>query len=652
MSTLLIALASFAGFIVAYNTYGKFLARKIFRLQDDEPVPSVEQEDGVDFVPTNRYVIFGHHFTSIAGTGPIVGAAVAVMWGWLPALLWVVIGSIFIGAVHDFTALVMSLRNRGKSLGDIAGRVISPSAKLLLLLMLCFLLAIVIAVFANVIATTFKDYPQSVVPSVMAIPIAVGLGLSTRRFGVSLKIASTIAVAILFGFIFAVSEWPALTLAMPDLRDVHPMLNATMLWSWVILIYCYFASVLPVWLLLQPRDYINSLVLYITMTLIVAGILVAGISGGADIVEVAPALRISEAKENGSMPILPFLFITVACGAVSGFHGLVCSGTTSKQVASAKDARFIAYGGMLLEATLAVLVILSCTAGLALGVKNVRTSAEATGSKAADTVATPEDALTYVEQSPNPRPDELAARLASVPETIYGRDAWNLRYNRKASEVNLGEQVGVFIEGGGNFIARIGIPEKASQGIIAILIACFAATTIDSVLRLFRYVLHEVGEAVRFKPLGNRYIAAGVGLFLGGALALCKAGPAADYGTGGMILWPLFGAGNQIVAGLTLLIGSVYLLRRKTPALYLLLPAIIMMVIPLWGLLYQICLGRNSFLFPIGKDGSVTSPKFALLFCGLGMFLLACWLVFEAYRVMRKLVRENDNMDNEQEPEV
>ncbi len=187
MSTLFIALASFVGFFIAYNTYGKFLARKIFRLRDDEPVPSVEQEDGLDFVPTNRYVIFGHHFTSIAGTGPIVGAAVAVMWGWLPALLWVVFGSIFIGAVHDFTALVMSLRNNGKSLGDIAGKVISPSAKLLLLLLLCFLLAIVVAVFAVVIATTFKDYPQSVIPSIMAIPIAIGLGLSTRKFGASLK---------------------------------------------------------------------------------------------------------------------------------------------------------------------------------------------------------------------------------------------------------------------------------------------------------------------------------------------------------------------------------------------------------------------------------------------------------------------------------
>ncbi len=632
MSTLVIALTSFAGFIVAYHTYGKFLARKIFQLQDDEPVPSVEQEDGIDFVPTNRYVIFGHHFTSIAGTGPIVGAAVAVMWGWLPALLWVMLGSVFIGAVHDFTALVMSLRNQGKSLGDIAGRVISPSAKMLLLFLLCFLLAIVMAVFANVIATTFKDYPQSVIPSIMAIPIAIGLGLSTRKFGVSLKLASTIAVAFLFGFIFAASEWPSWTLTMPDWRQVHPMLNATMLWSWAILLYCYAASVLPVWLLLQPRDYVNSLVLYITMTLIVAGIFVAGLFGGPGILEAAPMLRIAEGKENGSLPIFPFLFITVACGAVSGFHGLVCSGTTSKQVASAKDARFIGYGGMLLEAVLAVLVILSCTAGLALGIKNVATSAAATG------VQADSDA----QHEPHVKRPKGAEPASDVTGKIYGRDAWNLRYDRKASQVNLGEQVGVFIEGGGNFIAKIGVPEKAAQGIIAILIACFAATTIDSVLRLLRYVLHEVGETIHLKPLGNRYIAAGVGLFLGGALALCKASPTADYGTGGMILWPLFGAGNQIVAGLTLLVGSVYLLRRKAPALYLLLPAVVMMVIPLWGLLYQICLGPNSFLFPLGPDGQVLPPKYLLLFCGVGFFLLACWLVAEAYRVVRKLLQERD----------
>ncbi len=627
MSTLLIALGTVIGFLIAYHTYGKFLTRKIFKLQDDEPVPSVEQEDGIDFVPTNRYVIFGHHFTSIAGTGPIVGAAVAVMWGWLPALLWVVFGSIFVGAVHDFTALVMSLRNNGKSLGEIAGKVISPFAKLLLLAMLCFLLAIVIAVFAVVIATTFRDYPQSVIPSIIAIPIAIGLGFSTRKLGVPLKIASTFSVALLFGFIFAVSEWPALTLTMPDLRDVHPMLNTTMLWSWTILLYCYAASVLPVWLLLQPRDYVNSLVLYVTMTLIVAGIFVAGFTSSAEVTTAAPMLRIADAKENGSPPLFPFLFITVACGAVSGFHGLVCSGTTSKQVASAKDARFIAYGGMLLEAVLAILVILSCTAGLALGVKNVSTSAAATGSQAANVI-----------------------KMDAGTEKVYGREAWNLRYDRPASQVNLGEQVGVFIEGGGNFISqihigKIGIPEKAAQGLIAILIACFVATTIDSVLRLFRYVLHEVGETIHLKPLGNRYIAAGVGLFLGGTLALCKATPAADYGTGGMILWPLFGAGNQIVAGLTLVIGSVYLLRRKTPALYLLLPAIVMMVIPLWSLLYQICLGPNSFLRPgVGADGQNLPPKFLLLFCGIGMFLLACFLILEAYRVVRQLLREKRSL--------
>ncbi|MDR1478078.1 MAG: carbon starvation protein A [Planctomycetaceae bacterium] len=617
MFTLLVAFLSFFGFIVAYNTYGHFLARRIFRISDDEIVPSVELRDDIDFVPTNRYVIFGHHFTAIAGTGPIVGPTIAVIWGWLPALLWVIFGSIFIGAVHDFAALVLSLRSKGHSLGDIAGEVLSPSAKLLFLILLAFILAIIVAVFGNVIAKTFEDYPQSVMPTVISIPVAIILGLVTHRFGISLLLASLCSIVILGLTVVMSASNPVFSVHMPNLENYHASLNSTMLWTWVLFIYCYFASVLPVWLLLQPRDYVNSLILYIVLALIVVGLVLAGISGSADIMGASPPLRISAATESGAPPILPFLFITVACGAVSGFHALVSSGTSSKQVASMKDALFVGYGGMLLEAALAVLVILSCTAGIGIGIVN--------SSSAAATTGVSNTTQTQIQI------DSQTKTTSQEPFIITGRDAWNLRYNRNWKEMNLGEQVGTFIEGGANFISKVGISTRFGQGIIAILVACFAATTIDAALRLMRYILQELGGMIRFAPMRNRFFATAIGLLMAVGLALCKSAPDASYGTGGLILWPIFGAGNQVIAGLTLIVAGVYLIRKKTRAIYLMIPGAIMIILPLWAMLYNI-------LFIFTANG-----QYLLTVVGIFIIFLAIWLMYVAFVAVRKMIEIEKN---------
>lgn len=231
MSTLLIVVGVFFGYIIAYNTYGRWLAKKLFRIDPDAVVPSVELRDDVDYVPTRREVIFGHHFTSIAGTGPIVGPAIAVFWGWLPALLWVIFGSIFLGAVHDFAALVISLRNRGMSIGEVAGRIISPRARLLFLLILFFALTLVIAVFGLVIASIFKVYPESVLAVWISLPIAVILGLWVyhRRGGIFLP--SVIALAIVYLAIYLGAYWMPVTL--PAAWG-----NPTIVWTVILLIYC------------------------------------------------------------------------------------------------------------------------------------------------------------------------------------------------------------------------------------------------------------------------------------------------------------------------------------------------------------------------------------------------------------------------------
>ena len=417
MSTLLVAGTSFIGFIVAYHTYGRWLARRVFGLDADAVVPSRQLRDDVDFIPTKKEVIFGHHFTSIAGTGPIVGPAIAVFWGWLPALLWVVFGSIFIGAVHDFGALVVSLRNRGQTVGEVAGRMISPRAKLLFLTILFFALTIVLAIFGLVIASIFAMYPASVLSVWIEIPIAVAIGFWTYRRHGKLFVPSLLALGALYFAIYLGVEFLPIDLASMGFS------NPTVVWTVILLVYCFIASVLPVWTLMQPRDYINSHQLVLALGLLVTGLFVASITQQADLTNSAPA--VAKDLPVDAPPMIPFLFITIACGAVSGFHCLVSSGTSSKQVECETDAQYVAYGAMLLEGALAVIVILACTAGLGMGVK-------------------------------------------AGGEMLKGRAAWESRYQSAITTVvdpatgaetsvggwkghNLGKKVGGFIEGGANF---------------------------------------------------------------------------------------------------------------------------------------------------------------------------------------------------------
>ncbi|MFK7789580.1 MAG: carbon starvation protein A, partial [Phycisphaeraceae bacterium] len=370
MQVLLIALAVGVGFIIAYHTYGRWLGSKVFNLAASTVCPSVKLRDDNDYVPTAKSVVFGHHFTSIAGTGPIVGPAIAVMWGWLPALLCVVFGSIFIGAVHDFGSLVVSLRHNGQTVGEISGRLLNKRVRLLFLFVLFLALTIVIAIFGLVIAAVFKQYPAAIFPCLIQIPIAVGIGVYLHRKGVGLLLPSILALGVMYATV-VFGDWGFLHAFNEFFASLH-----IITWVAILLLYSYVASVLPVWLLLQPRDYINSLQLVSALGLIVVGLCVAAFIGGAPPVEGAERQPLEFAApmvqwDPADAPmIFPFLFITIACGAISGFHCLVSSGTSSKQLKNEKDAQFVGFGSMLTEGFLATLVILACCAGLGLGVQH------------------------------------------------------------------------------------------------------------------------------------------------------------------------------------------------------------------------------------------------------------------------------------------
>ncbi len=589
MQTLAIALGALVLYLVAYHTYGRFLARRIFKLDPAARVPSVEMEDGTDYVPTRKGVIFGHHFTSIAGTGPIVGPALAVIWGWVPALLWVLFGSILIGAVHDFGALVVSMRNRGQTVGDIAGRVLSKRTRLLFLSVLFLALTIVLAIFGLVIAAVFGKYPAAILPCLLQIPIAIVIGLHLHRRGVSLVIPSLLTLAIMY-----------LTVACGNvgfLADINQSLAAMPVVAWVaiLLVYSYLASVLPVWTLLQPRDFINSLQLISTLALIVVGLVVAGLIGGAPTTPggdrqsleiVAPAFR---AAPEGAPWIFPFLFITIACGAISGFHCLVSSGTSSKQVKCESDAQFVGYGSMLTEGFLATLVILACVAGLGLGAKG---------------------------------PDG----------TLFGSAAYDARYSSWAAAGSLGAKVGAFVEGSANFLVALGMKAPFAVALMGVFVASFAATTLDTACRLQRYVVQELAST--FAPpeasstsshplsfLTNKHGATIFAIILAGALAaLPPPGAAwtlASAGKGGLILWPLFGATNQLLAGLAFLVISFWLWRRALPVWFIIPPTILMLVLPGIAMSIQVYeFFQNSQILLAGL--------------GLATIALQLWIIFEA----------------------
>jgi carbon starvation protein len=629
MTTLLIAVGAFLGYLIAYHTYGRWLSRKIFRLDPAAVVPSVECRDDVDFCPARKQVIFGHHYTSIAGTGPIVGPAIAVFWGWLPALLWVLFGAIFIGAVHDFGALVVSLRNRGQTVGEIAGRLIRPRVKYLFLLILFFALTLVLAVFGLVIATIFNLYPESVLSVWFAMPVAVVLGVWIYKFKGSLLVPSLVALVLMYAAIYIGVYYLPISIAADGSQTVlqagalaiplgipAAWGNPIVLWTVVLLIYCFVASVLPVWLLLQPRDYVNSHQLLVALGLLVAGVFVAGVTNQADI-NSAPMVASAAQVPAHAPPIVPFLFITIACGAVSGFHCLVSSGTSSKQIAQEPDAQFVGYGAMLMEGVLAVLVILACCAGVGMGKFEKVPVADGAAAK-------------YEPQ---------IASFEGRDVQLTGSSAWRARYRADSSwgTFGLGSKIGAFVEGGANFLAALGVPLEFAIGIIAVLVASFAATTLDTATRLHRYVIQELASATRIKPLTNKFAATGLAVTVGGAMAMVPAPAkivdgqwAQAIGTGGLILWPLFGATNQLLAGLAFLVVFFYLWRRGRPTWFVALPMCVMLVMPVWALVWQMFNGDTGWWFVADFQTAQGVVNYVLFGVGVATVCLQVWMVTEA----------------------
>lgn len=543
-------------FLVMYKLYGGYVAKKIFKLDDKRITPAHKLKDGVDYVPTNKWVVWGHHYTSIAGLGPIVGPSIGIIWGWVPAMLWVTLGTIFAGAVHDFSALVISMRNKGKSIGDISAKIIGPRAKYLFFIVIFLELWIVIAVFALIMGILFNMYPSSVFPVWMEIPIALLLSRMVFKRGKSLEKWSWIALLAMYATIFIGVFVP---ITLPG--------NAVVTWLVIMLIYCYIASVLPVETLLQPRDYINAHELVAAIALIVAGAVAALIASPQHLAIVAPSFNL---HAKGAPSFWPFIFVTISCGAISGFHSLVSSGTSSKQVDKESDAKLIGYGGMVAEGILAALVILAVSAGIGTG------------------------ASTH------------SAGIA----------LWNQHYSSWAAASGLGEKIGAFITGSANMLTYLLGSSAYMKGfvttVMGVFIVSFAGTSLDTATRAQRYVVQEFGKDIHAKWMTKKHPATLIAVLSAFALAM-----AAPNGKGALILWPLFGTVNQLLAGLVLLAATVYLLKKKSNYLVAAIPMVFMVVMTGWAMVLNI---QN-----FGK-----AHNWLLLIIGIIVFVTMLWLIVEA----------------------
>ncbi len=550
MSLALLLVLAAVILLAAYRFYGGFLERR-FEVDPQRPVPAQTQRDGVDYVPTRWPVLFGHHFSSIAGAGPIVGPIIAgLAFGWLPALLWILAGSIFIGGVHDYSSLMASLRHKGRSIGQVCREQLSPGTYYLLLIFTWVAMVYVIIVFLDLTATTFvpgvdesaEQGGAVATASLLYIGLAAVFGLLVYRSRLTLAKGSLIFVPLVF-----LALWVGLKL--PLTADMVPALGGSVknTWSILLLVYCFGASILPVWLLLQPRDYLSSYLLFACLAGGALGGAAAGLSGHATIQY--PAFR---GWSDASLGLLyPALFITVACGAISGFHSMVASGTTSKQLDNERSARPVAYGGMLTEAFLAVVAL--ATVMVLAG----------------------------------------APRAGSTP-------------------------VGIFADGIGHFVAAFGLSPQVGTTFGLLAVSTFLLTTLDTCTRLARFLVEEL---TGMRGSWGRYLGTAVTLIIPAVMVFVEIpGPNGTTLPAWRAIWPAFGATNQLLGALALLVVYTWLRHTGRKSWYVFWPMVFMFVTTLLALVMLV--RRN-----LGPEGNVYVGIVSLALAVLAVLVLvnAVW---------------------------
>jgi len=563
MNSLVVAFILIIWLILGYKIYGSFIEKKVVKVDNTRLTPAIELKDGIDYTPAKKPILFGHHFSSIAGAGPILGPLLGVLYfGWLGALLWVALGSIFLGAVHDYTSLMTSVQNKGTSLADISKKTLGLRTKIIFSIFIWLTLAMIIAVFAVVASKTLVSQPEIVIPTFGLIFIAMIFGWLIYKKGINIVAGTLISLLFLFFLIYLGNLIPIILPA-----QIIGM-SSQNFWFFILIIYSLFASSLPVWFLLQPRDYISTWILFLGLGLGYLGLIITHPSLNA------PAF-VSFSSKGG--PLWPMLFVIVACGAISGFHSLVAGGTTAKQLPDEASGKLIGYGGMVTEAALAGLVIF------------------------------------------------IAASIL-----IWDPSAVENQFGFQYLMTSLGDPIRAFATGYGKLVSSLPVLTLVIGTFFGmVMLNAFVLTTLDTGTRLGRFITTELlqKKAPLFK---NRWIAS---LFILVFAAIMGATE------GYKVIWPVFGASNQLVAALALIVVSSYLVGIKRPKKYTVYPALFMLLTTFGALIYQ---GYRFF----------QAQKYLLGSVSLILIFLAAIIVFDARAILFTKTENLNSIGNKEKRRI
>jgi len=557
MNTLIVASILILWLILGYKIYGNFIEKKIIKADNNRLTPAKEYYDGIDFSPAKKPLLFGHHFSSIAGAGPILGPLLGVLYfGWLGALLWIALGSVFLGAVHDYTSLMTSVHNKGKSLADISEKTLGMRTRIIFSVFLWLSLALVIAVFAVIASQTLVSQPEIVIPTFGLIFIAMFLGWFVYKKGVNIAVITVVAILLLFFLIYLGSLYPV------ELPTRVLGISSQTFWFYILIIYSLFASCLPVWFLLQPRDYISTWILFLGLGIGYLGLIASHPNINA------PAF-VSFSSNGG--PLWPMLFVIIACGAISGFHSIVAGGTTSKQLPDESSGKLIGFGGMLTEAALAGLVVFIAAAAL-----------------------------------------------------IWDPSAAESQFGFQYLMTYLGDPIKAFSTGYGKIVSSLpSLTVVIGSFFAMVMLNSFVLTSLDTGTRLGRFVFSELFRE-KHTFLTNRWTASMIIVIFAAVL-----GGTESY----KAIWPAFGASNQLVAALALVIVSSYLVGVKRPKRYTIYPAFFMLITTLAALIYQ---GYKFF-----QEGNYLLGSISFL-----LIILALIIVYDARNILFNVKKTSINNSN------
>jgi len=566
MLSVIVILVGIILYAIAYWVYVKWFAKNVIMSDPKRETPAHTYMDGVEFFPSNKYVLFGFQWKSIAALGPVTGPIIALQWGWLPGLLWILFGTIFIGWIHDYGSLIVSSRHEGASFGPITYELISPRARTILLWYILWYVILILSSFCNIVARqVFPTYPVSPVPVLIVAIVGILVGYATYKLKVNIVYTTIIAVIIMFLGIWAgiALQFTAPLASVPLTGAVPPFPNAMDFWIFMTLLFCFLGAVLPIWVFIQPINYLSFYLVYAGIIGIIIGAFV-----GQPTFERSMMTGFFTATGTGP-PLWPMLFVTIACGAISGWHSLIGSSVTSKQLDTEPDAHFIGGGAMLAEG---ILAIVSLTA-----------------------VAIFSD----------------AALKTKLPATVVTPTAADK-----------------FVGGGTGLLEYLGIPLNVGNALTAVMLIILAITIMHIGLRITRLVLSDLAGPRLGGTFKNKYFSAIIVCIIVYILTSPHTGAAFYY------IWGTFGGANQLMAGLALMIVSLWLTKEKRPTVYTVIPMLFMLATTLSALTYLVYDGIW------GLKGYLATPVLGTLFAvGVNIFLLilGLFMCYEGAKAFKRL---------------